>query len=282
MSTPSIPTLTLANGASIPQLGFGTYLVAPEDAVATVTQALELGYRHIDTAQMYRNEAEVGHAINSSGIDRSDIFLTTKLNNSNHAPDDARRSFDQSLKDLGTDYVDLFLIHWPLPMHYGGDFLGCWRLLEEFHADGRARAIGVSNFHEEHLRDILAEGEVKPMVNQIEAHPYTANNEVREFSKANGMVVEAWSPLARGKVSTDPVLTEIGAKYGRTSGQVALRWALQRGDVIFPKSLRRERMLENLDLFSFELSDEDFAAIAALDQGEDGRTGVHPNVMDRL
>ncbi|WP_026459644.1 aldo/keto reductase [Schaalia suimastitidis] len=278
----TIPTVTLPTGAPIPQLGFGTYKVAPDVTVDVVANALEVGYRHIDTAQMYANEAEVGHAWSQSGIAREDLFLTSKLNNGNHEPGPARDSFERTLEALQTDYVDLFLIHWPLPDLYDGDFLMPWRVLEEFFADGRARAIGVSNFQPAHMRVLLEGGDVVPHVSQVEAHPFMANDAVRSAAREAGMVTQAWSPLARGRACTDPILAEVGATYGVSASQVALRWAIQRGDVIFPKSLDRNRQEENVNIFSFELSAEDMQRINALDQGEAGRTGSHPDTMNRL
>jgi 2,5-diketo-D-gluconate reductase A len=231
---------------------------------------------------MYHNEAEVGQAWAGSGIAREDLFLTSKLDNPNHEPSAARRSFAQTLLDLRTDYVDLFLIHWPLPMHYGGDFVTTWKVLEEFLADGRARAIGVSNFEPHHLQRILDHADVTPMVNQVEAHPYLPNRAVHDFDAEHGILTEAWSPLARGRAASDPVLAEIGEAHGATASQVALRWALQRGDIVFPKSVTPTRQAENLQVFAFELSADEVQRIDALNEGEKGRTGTHPDLMDRL
>lgn len=281
-SAPPIPNLPLPSGGSIPQFGFGTYKVAPADTVAAVRSALELGIRHIDTAQMYGNEAEVGRALVESGLARTDVFVTTKLNNGNHAPDDARRSFDRSLRDLGTDYVDLFLIHWPLPTRYGGDYVSTWRVLTEFAADGRARHIGVSNFQIPHLKRIITEVGVTPEVNQIEAHPYLPNNAVRTFAAAQGILTQAWSPLARGVILTDPVVVTLARKLERTPAQVVLRWAIERGDVVFPKSVHPERQRENLAIFDFTLTTEERALLDSLDRGEAGRQGSHPDTMDVL
>lgn len=278
---PEIPTLTLATGAFIPQLGFGTYKVT-ENVTEVVASALELGYRHLDTAQMYHNEPEVGQAWAESGIARDDVFLTSKLDNPNHEPDVARRTFDQTLTDLRTDHVDLFLIHWPLPRRYGGDFVSTWKVLEEFLADGRARAIGISNFEPHHLQRLLDNADVAPMVNQVESHPYLPNRAVHAFDAEHGILTEAWSPLARGRASSDPVLAEIGQAHGATASQVALRWALQRGDIVFPKSVTPARQAENLAIFGFSLTPEEVARIDALNQGEKGRTGTHPDLMDRV
>lgn len=278
----AVPSISAANGIQIPQLGFGTYKINPSCAQAVVETAIEVGFRHLDTAQMYRNEAQVGLAIAATGLARDDLFITTKLDNPNHAPEQVERSFDASLRDLQVDYVDLFLIHWPLPMLNDGNIVPTWHALESLYEDGRARAIGVSNFLHHHLQPILAAGGVLPAVNQIESHPYLPMNSLHELHAQTGIVTEAWSPLARGKLATDPTLSAIGARYGKTAAQVALRWALQRGDVIFPKSLRRERMEENAAIFDFHLDTDDLALIAQLDRGEDGRCGSHPDTMNRM
>lgn len=276
-----IPKIPLAGGGSIPQLGFGTYKITRgvEQAVAS---ALTAGYRHLDTAQMYHNEAGVGRGWRASGIPRGELFLTSKLDNPNHEPDAARRSFERTLRDLDTDYVDLFLIHWPLPMFYGGDFVSTWRVLEEFHEDGRARAIGVSNFEPHHLEAIRAAGEQTPAVNQVESHPYFPNRAVHAYDREHGIVTEAWSPLARGRAASDPLLARIGAAHGKSASQVALRWALARGDVVFPKSVTPARQRENLAVFDFELSPDELRAIDTLDRGEAGRTGAKPDEMRRM
>lgn len=263
--------------ARIPQLGFGTYKIAPENAQEIVENAVEVGYRHIDTAQMYGNEAEVGAALRATGIARSEFFLTTKLNNPHHEPDVARRTFAESLQRLQTDYVDLFLIHWPMPEAYGGDYPGLWRVLQEFVADGRARHVGVSNFEVSHLQRLLTETGIFPQVNQVEVHPWFANNAVREFTKAHGGVIEAWSPLARGRFFDTPVLIETAKRLGRTPAQVVLRWALERGDVVIPKSNHVERMRENFAVLEFALDAPARAALDSLDRGEAGRTGSRPD-----
>jgi 2,5-diketo-D-gluconate reductase A len=278
----TVPTLTLNDGHSIPQLGFGVFLVPPADTAAVVTDALEVGYRHLDTAQMYGNEEGVGAAIAKSGIAREDLFVTTKLNNAFHRPDDARREFAESLERLGTDYVDLFLIHWPLPTLYDGDFVSTWRTLVEFREDGRARSVGVSNFQVDHLDRIVAETGVVPAVNQIEVHPFFGNEEVRRADAAAGIVTEAWSPIARGRVAEDPTIGAIAERLDRTPSQVTLRWHVQRGDVVFPKSVHRRRMEENFAVFDFTLDDDDMAAITALDRGPDGRLGPDPDTFDRV
>ncbi len=276
---PGVPTITLNNGVEIPQLGFGVYQVPPEDTADVVTTALEVGYRHIDTAEMYGNEKGVGEAIAGSGIDRSEIFVTSKLNNGFHRRDDALRAFDRSLADLGLDQLDLFLIHWPLP---GIDvsFVETWKAFEEIYASGRCRAIGVSNFTPHHLRRLFAETEIRPAVNQIEVHPYLAQDDVRAFGADHEIVTEAWSPIAQGKVLSDPAITAIAERLNRTPAQVVLRWHVQRGDVVFPKSVSRERMAENFALFDFELGTEDMASLTGLDRGE--RTGPDPDEFNHI
>ena len=277
-----IPTLTLPTGSPIPVLGFGTYKVAPEDAYDAVRRALDVGYRHIDTAQMYGNEAEVGAALDASGIARDQIFLTTKVNNSNHEPERAAASITRSLEELRTDYVDLLLVHWPLPTLYGGDVTLPWPALEDAFNAGGARAIGLSNYEREHVDAVRAIATVTPHVLQVEAHPFLPNADLRAYAHGLGMVFEAWSPLARGRATTDPTLIDIGAQLGVSAAQVALRWAIDRGHVVFPKTLSRQRMATNIDAFSFTLSTDQQARIDALDQGEAGRTGSHPATMNRL
>jgi 2,5-diketo-D-gluconate reductase A len=276
----TVPNLVLNNQTQIPQLGFGVFQVPPPQTAEVVHQALEVGYRHIDTAQMYGNEQEVGEAIKASGIARDELWITSKLNNGFHRPDDARRAFDDTLAKLGVEQIDLFLIHWPLPTRYDGDYVSTWRTLAEFVQDGRARSIGVSNFEPAHLDLIMAEAGVVPAVNQIEAHPYFTNDEARAASHRHGIAVEAWSPIAQGAVLDDATIGAIAGKYGKSPSQVTLRWHLQRGDVVFPKSTHRERMAENFALFDFELTEDEVAAITALDKGEAGRTGPNPNEFD--
>jgi 2,5-diketo-D-gluconate reductase A len=273
----AIPEIMLNNGQRIPQLGFGVFLITPPQTEAAVTHALQAGYRHIDTAQLYRNEAEVGQAISKSGLSRGEVFVTTKLNNGEHRPDDARRAFDSSLKALGTDYVDLFLIHWPLPARYDGDFVSTWRTLEEFYADGRARSIGVSNFQPHHLRRIHTEGEITPAVDQVEVNPYLTQDELRRFCAEHQIAVEAWSPLGRGNVLNDPTIDDIARRYGKTPAQVVLRWHIERGDIVFPKSVSAARIRENIDIFDFELAGEDVEAISALNRNQ--RTGPDPDTF---
>jgi 2,5-diketo-D-gluconate reductase A len=276
----TVPPITLNDQTTIPQLGFGVYQVPPPDTAATVTTALEVGYRHIDTAQMYGNEAGVGEAIARSGIPRDELYITTKLNNGNHRPDDVRRSLDESRKALGVDQVDLFLIHWPLPRLYDGDYVSTWQAMAELVADGTARSVGVSNFHPDHLDRIVAETGAVPAVNQIEAHPYLTNDAAREASLRHGVKVEAWSPIAQGGVLDDPVITEIAEAHGRTTSQVTLRWHVERGDIVFPKTMREARMRENFDIFGFSLTPEQVSAITALDRGEAGRTGPNPDTFN--
>lgn len=256
----AVPSITLNDNNTIPQLGFGVFQIEPKDTVLAVSKALEIGYRHIDTAQMYGNEKQVGEAIRASGLERSNIFDTT-------------------LSSLGFDYVDLFLIHWPLPTLYDGNFVSTWKTLEEFHRDSRARSIGVSNFQIEHLERLAAQTDIVPAVNQIEAHPYFTNQAVRSYGKEHEIATEAWSPLAQGKVLKDPTINQLADKVGKTPAQVVLRWHIQRGDIIFPKSATPSRMKENFELFDFELNPTDIATISALDRGEEGRIGPNPDTF---
>src|SRR3954451_137902 len=275
-----VPNIKLNDGREIPQLGFGVFQVAPGETAEAVQQALDIGYRHIDTAQMYENEQGVGDGIRGSGLNRSDIWITSKLNNGAHEPDDARRAFDQTLEELGFGSVDLFLIHWPLPTLYDGDFVSTWKVLEEVKADRRARSIGVSNFLPEHLERVIDTCDVVPAVNQIEVHPYLQNRELREFGESRDVITEAYSPIAQGEVLDDPVLKEIADAVGKTVPQVVLRWHIQIGAVIFPKSTNPERMRENFEIFDFELSAEQLGQIDALDKGDAGRTGGDPATFD--
>jgi len=270
----------LNDGNTIPQLGFGVFQIEPEDTVTAVSEALRIGYRHVDTAEMYGNEQEVGEAIRSSGLDRGEVFVTSKLTNGAHEPQDAREAFDRTLSELGFDYVDLFLIHWPLPTRYDGDFVSTWKTLEEFNRDGRARSIGVSNFQVEHLERLAAETDTVPAVNQIEVHPYLTNEAVRSYGREHGIATEAWSPIAQGGVLDDSTITQIAEEVGKTPAQVVLRWHIQRGDIVFPKSVTPSRMKENFEIFDFELGSEAMDAITALDRGEEGRTGAHPDQFD--
>ncbi|MEU7917404.1 aldo/keto reductase [Micromonospora zamorensis] len=275
----TIPDISLNDGTTIPQLGFGVFQIEPKDTVAAVTTALETGYRHIDTAEMYGNEAEVGEAVRMSGLDRGSVYVTSKLNNGFHRPDDARRAFDSTLAALKMDYIDLFLIHWPLPTLYDGDYVSTWKVLEEFQRDGRARSIGVSNFQVAHLERLAAEADVVPAVNQIEAHPYFTNDEVRAYGREHNILTEAWSPIAQGKVLDDPTVLDIAEQVSRTPAQVVLRWHVQRGDIIFPKSTTPKRIEENTRIFDFELDDTAMERITALDRGEAGRQGPNPDTF---
>ena len=278
-ATGTVPVIDLNDGNTIPQLGLGVFQIDPAETAEAVRQALEIGYRHIDTAEMYENERGVGEGIRAAGVAREDVFVTSKLNNNAHRPDDARSAFEGTLAALGTDYIDLFLIHWPLPTLYGGDFVSTWRVLEEFKAEGRARSIGVSNFTAEHLERLAAEAETVPAVNQIEVHPYLLNERVRVHGAQRGIATEAYSPIAQGAVLDDPVIAEIAAAHERTAAQVVLRWHLQLGSIVFPKSGSPERMRENFELFDFELEDAEVERISGLDRGEDGRTGGHPETF---
>ncbi|SEQ05407.1 aldo/keto reductase [Microlunatus flavus] len=279
---PDVPDVSLNDGRTIPQLGFGVFQIDPADTAQAVRTALEIGYRHIDTAEMYGNEAEVGEGIRTSGLDRDDVFVTSKLNNGFHEPDAARRAFDQTLSKLGTDHVDLFLIHWPLPTRYDGDFVSTWKTLEGFYREGRARSIGVSNFTPHHLRRLARETEVIPAVNQVEVHPFFTNDEVRAYGAEHGIATEAWSPIAQGGVLDDPTIKTIAERVGKSTAQVTLRWHVQLGHVVFPKSVTPERIQANFEIFDFDLTAEDLALISALDQGEKGRTGPNPDTFDYI
>jgi 2,5-diketo-D-gluconate reductase A len=275
----AVPTVELNDRRTIPQLGFGVFQIAPEDTAGAVARALDIGYRHIDTAEMYGNEHGVGEAVRASGLDRAEVFVTSKLSNAFHRPDDARRAFDETLAALGFDYVDLFLIHWPLPTLYDGDYVSTWKTLGELHADGRARSIGVSNFQVAHLERLAAAADVVPAVNQIELHPYFLNDEVRAYGEAHGIATEAWSPIAQGDVLDDPVIAGIADEVGRTPAQVVLRWHIQRDSIVFPKSTTPARIAENFELFDFELDAGQVDKIDALDRGESGRTGPNPDTF---
>ena len=276
----TVPTIELNDGHTIPQLGFGVFQIDPGETAEAVSTALEIGYRHIDTAEMYGNEKGVGEAVRASGLDRGDVFVTSKLNNGYHRPDDARRAFEGTLSDLGFDYVDLFLIHWPLPTLYDGDFVSTWKTLEEFQKAGRARSIGVSNFQVAHLERLAAESDVVPAVNQIELHPYLLNEAVRAYDEAHGIATQAWSPIAQGEVLDDPAITEIADRLDRSPAQVVLRWHIEHANIVFPKSSTPARIKENFELFDFALEPGDAETIDALDKGEIGRTGPNPDQFD--
>ncbi|MGO3328528.1 aldo/keto reductase [Gordonia sp. (in: high G+C Gram-positive bacteria)] len=278
MAEHTVPAIALNNDVQIPQLGFGTFQIPPEDTKAAVSTALEAGYRHIDTAQMYGNEKQVGEAVRESGIPRSELFVTSKLNNSFHAPADAVEAVAKSTDALDLGPLDLYLIHWPLPKV--GDFVDTWRALEGEYKAGQARAIGVSNFQQAHLERLLAEAEVVPTVNQIEVHPYFQQAPLRTFNREHGIVTEAWAPLGQGAVLDDEVLSAIGSEIGRSVAQVTLRWHLQRGDIVFPKSSTPARAAENFALFDFSLSDEQMSRIDALDAGR--RLGPNPDEFNRV
>ena len=277
-----VPMIELRDGALIPQLGFGVFQIPPDETADAVETALQIGYRHIDTAEMYQNERGVGQGIRAAGLDRSAVYITSKLNNGVHRPDDARRAFDDTLTALDTDYVDLFLIHWPLPTLYDGDYVSTWQTLEQFKNEGRARSIGVSNFQVPHLQRLAQQTETTPAVNQIEVHPYFTNDTVRAYGAEHSIATEAWSPIAQGNVLGDPVVQRIAKAAGKTPAQVVLRWHIQRGDTVFPKSVTPQRVRENFALFDFELTDTDIDALTALDKGEAGRTGPNPDQFDYI
>jgi 2,5-diketo-D-gluconate reductase A len=268
-----VPNVKLNNGVDIPQLGFGVFQINAQDTRAATLEALKVGYRHIDTAEMYGNEREVAEGIRDSGVARADVFVTSKLDNGFHAHNDALAAFDRSLEVMKFDYLDLFLIHWPLPAV--GDFVETWKALEEISRSGRVRAIGVSNFQAHHIERLAAETTVMPAVNQIEIHPYFTQDDLRAFDTAHGIATEAWSPIAQGQVLDDPTIVPIAERLSRTPAQVTLRWHIQRGEIVFPKSTTPKRIAENFALFDFELTDEDMAAITALHRN--GRRGPNPD-----
>ncbi|MGO4453885.1 aldo/keto reductase [Arthrobacter sp. RAF14] len=272
-----IPSVALNNGVLIPQLGFGLYKVPGEDVADLVPAAVDAGYRHFDTAAMYGNELALGKALGAQledgSLSREDFFVTSKVWNDQQGYDQTLRSFDDSMVALGLDVLDLFLIHWPVADR--GLYLETYRALETLYREGRVRAIGVSNFQIEHLERVLEDREVVPAVNQVELHPWLQQRELRAFHTAHGIVTEAWSPLARGALLEDPVLGELAAKHGRSIAQIALRWQIQEGIVVFPKASTAERIRENADLFSFSLDQDDLERLAALDRGF--RSGSHPD-----
>ena len=272
----SIPNITLNNDIAMPQLGFGVFKVPSGDTAKIVTTALEAGYRSIDTATLYGNEDGVGQAIATSGIPRDELFVTTKLWNTDQGYDSALRAFDISMKNLGLDYLDLYLIHWPVPSQ--DQYVQTWRALERLYADGRVRAIGVSNFQPDHLRRLAAESGITPVVNQVELHPYLTQETLRAYHAEHGIATEAWAPLAKGReLMSDPVIESLARTHGRTPAQIVLRWHLQRGTIAIPKSVTPSRIAENLDVFGFSLGDSEMADITGLDRG--GRTGPEPDTM---
>ncbi len=273
MAESTIPSRTLHDGIEIPQLGFGVFQVPPEDTQEVVERALDVGYRHIDTAGAYRNEKGVGAAIAASGLAREDIFVTTKLWNAEQGFDSTLEAFEASLDRLGLDHVDLYLIHWPVPTE--DRFVDTWRAFERIHTEGRSRTIGVSNFRVEDLERLEAETDARPTVNQIELHPRFQQAELRVWHADHQIATEAWSPLAQGKLLDEKTIVAIAERHGKTPAQAILRWHLQLGNVIFPKSVTPERIRQNVELFDFELSEDDMAALARLDAGE--RIGDDPS-----
>lgn len=272
---PTIPSLTLPSGAQIPQLGFGTWQVPADDAVEVVTHAFDAGYRHIDTAAAYGNEAQVGQAFRASGLPRDEVFITTKLWNADHGKETGKAALRASLDRLELDFVDLYLIHWPLPSV--DRYVETWEALVELQQDGLARDIGVSNFQPAHLDRIVEATGVTPAVNQVELHPRLQQPALRRDHEERGILTEAWSPLAQGQVLEDPTLRDLAAEHGKTVGQLVLAWHLQVGNVVFPKSVTPERIRENIDVLDVTLSDEDLATIAGLDRGE--RVGPDPDTF---
>jgi diketogulonate reductase-like aldo/keto reductase len=268
------PNLTLNNGVEIPQLGYGVFKIPPDDTRKVVLAALDAGYRHVDTARLYRNETGVGEAVRESGLDRDEVFVTSKVWNDDHGYDSALRAFDATMDRLGFEVLDLYLIHWPVPTK--DLYVETWTALERLYADGRVRSIGVSNFQPEHLRRLLDKCDVVPVVNQVELHPYLQQADLRRTHDELGVVTEAWGPIARGGgLLQDEVVAGLADKHGRTPAEVVLRWHVQLGNVVIPKSVTPSRIRENLDVFGFELDEDDMAAIADLDRG--GRTGAHPD-----
>ncbi|MEU7179290.1 MULTISPECIES: aldo/keto reductase [Streptomyces] len=276
MNNPTVPTVKLNNGVEIPQLGFGVFQVPDDETTAAVTSALEAGYRSIDTAAIYGNETGVGRALAASALPREDLFVTTKLWNADQGYDATLRAFDASLAKLGLEYLDLYLIHWPTPAR--DLYLDSWRAVERLASEGRIRAAGVSNFQPAHLQRLLDDSRLVPAVNQIELHPGLQQAELRAFHAEHGIATEAWSPLAQGAVLDDPAITAIAARTGKSAAQVVLRWHLQLGNIVIPKSVTPARIRQNLDVFGFQLTDEDMAAIAATDRGL--RTGPHPDQLN--
>jgi 2,5-diketo-D-gluconate reductase A len=276
-STKSVPLVSLQGGIEIPQVGFGVFQVPPDDTTEVVLQALTAGYRHIDTAAAYENEAAVGQAFLASGLEREEVFVTTKCFNDDHGYEEATRTLRASLDRLEMDHVDLYLIHWPVPAH--DRYVETWRAFIDAQSAGLVRAIGVSNFQPAHLHRLIDETGVTPAVNQVELHPRLQQPGVRRTHAELGVVTEAWSPLAQGEVLDDSDITAIAEAHGRTPGQVVIRWHIQIGNVVIPKSVTPERIEQNLDVFDFELSDDEMAQIDALDAGE--RIGPDPDTFVR-
>jgi 2,5-diketo-D-gluconate reductase A len=276
-STTHVPAVPLSDGETIPQLGFGVFQVPPEDTAEAVTRALLAGYRHIDTAAGYHNEAGVGQAIHAAGLERNEVFVTTKCANDDHGREQAKHALKASLEQLEMEYVDLYLIHWPVPSR--DKYVETWQSFIDLQNDGLARSIGVSNFQPAHLERLIKETGVTPTVNQVELHPRLQQLGLRHEHAELGIVTEAWSPLAQGAVLDDPTITEIAEAHGKTPGQVVLRWHLQLGNVVIPKSVTPERIVENFDVFGFTLSVAEMAAIEAMDAGE--RTGPDPDTFIR-
>jgi 2,5-diketo-D-gluconate reductase A len=274
-STENVPLVRLSDGVDIPQLGFGVFQVPPEDTADVVRMALSTGYRHIDTAAAYQNEAAVGQAVRASGLERSEVFITTKCANDDHGYDEARRALRASLDRLEMDYVDLYLIHWPVPAR--DRYVDTWKAFIDAEKQGLVRSIGVSNFQPAHLHRVIEETGVRPIINQVELHPRLQQRELRRVHAELGIVTEAWSPLAQGEVLDDPTITAIAEAHDRTPGQVVIRWHLQLGNVVIPKSVTPERIEENIRVFDFELSEDEMAAIDALDANE--RTGPDPDTF---
>jgi len=272
----TVPDVQLSSGCSIPQLGFGVFQIPADDTAGLVQHALEVGYRHIDTASLYGNEEGVGQAVRESGVDRSDIFVTTKVWNTDQGRDATLAAFDASLGRLDLDYVDLYLIHWPMPAR--DLYVETWLALEELYREGRAKAIGVSNFQANHLRRLADEATVLPAVNQVELHPTFIQEDLRKVHEQLGVVTEAWAPLGQGSELEAPTVTEIAARLDRTPAQVVLRWHLQLGNVVFPKSATPSRITDNFGIFDFELNEADMAGISALDEGN--RMGPDPDAFN--
>ncbi|RBM23613.1 oxidoreductase [Prauserella sp. PE36] len=270
-----VSEVELNNGVRIPQLGYGVYRIPDGDVAGAVHRAFEAGYRSIDTATLYGNERGVGQAVRESGLPREDVFVTTKLWNTEHGHDEALRAFEGSLRQLGLDYVDLYLIHWPVPSR--DRYVDTWRALEKIASDGRARAIGVSNFQVPHLRRLIDETGVVPAVNQIELHPWLQQPKLRAFHEEHGIATEAWSPIARGgeRLSGSEVISTVARKHGKTPAQVVLRWHIELGHIAIPKSVTPERIKQNIDVFDFEFDEQDVAGFATLEAGE--RLGPHPD-----